>query len=243
MADFQPVFTATQTEEQTLVWPGLRRVLTTWKPALRGQVRSITGAGVEANITFTPNLFSLGEKTVSRLRDGMYGLWLPLGTHQVTFAAAGYQPFSTSVTVSAYDTPQALEVCLIPTFSAPTLSKSGTDRLGTLTSLTYTSPGDSGSPYLVCIALGTSPGLPVGCGRTLPLNGDALFIASLQPGSPILNGIGVLPGSAQVVAQLFIPPIPVLAGITVYAGGVTTAEDHPFSVKKFSPSVAITFLP
>ena len=242
MTSFQPVFTDTETEEQTRVWPGIRRVLTTWKPALRGRVRSITGVGVESNITFTPNLFSLGEKTVSRARDGMYGLWLPLGTHQVTFTAAGYQPFATSVTVSAYDQAQALDVCLIPLFTAPTLSKSGTDRLGTSTALTYTSPGDSGNVYLIGIALGTSPGIPVGCGRTLPLNGDPLFVTSLQPGSPIVNGIGVLPGSGQVIAQLLIPPIPALAGITVYAGGVTVADDHPFSVEKFSAAVPITFL-
>jgi hypothetical protein len=243
MAAFQPVFTDTVTEEQTRVWPGLRRVLTAWKPALRGRVRAITGQGVEATITFTPNLFSLGERTMSRARDGVYGLWLPLGTHQVTFTAAGYQPFTTSVTVSAYDTPQVIDVCLLPVFTAPTLSKSGSDRLGTITSLTYTSPGDAGAGYLVGIALGTSPGLPLGCGRTLPLNADALFIASLLPGSPIVNGTGTLPGSAQIVAQLFIPPIPALAGITVHAGGLTLASDYPFQVKKFSPAVAITFLP
>ena len=82
----------------------------------------------------------------------------------------------------------------------------------------------------------------MGCGRTLPLNGDPLFVTSLQPGSPIVNGIGVLPGSGQVIAQLLIPPIPALAGITVYAGGVTVADDHPFSVEKFSAAVPITFL-
>lgn len=243
MTSFQPAFTQVQTEEQTRVWPGLRRVLTTWRPAVRGRVRAVDGAPLESTITFTPNLFALGERTISRARDGVYGLWLPLGTHQVTFSATGYQPFLTSVTVSGYDQPQDLDVCLVPTWTEPTLSKSGSDRLGTITSLTYTSPGDGGDGYLIALALGSTPGIPLGCGRTLPLNGDALFLASLMPGSPIVNGIGTLPGNGQVVAQLFIPAIPALAGITVHTGGVTAADAFPFSVKKFSPSVAITFQP
>lgn len=242
MTSFQPAFTQVVTEE-TRVWPGLRQVLTAWKPALRGQVRSVTGAPLESTITFTPNLFNLGEQTVSRARDGVYGLWLPLGTHRVTFAATGYQSFATDITVSAYDQPQDLDVCLLPVQTDPTLAKSGSDRLGTVTTLTYTSPGDGGDTYLVGIALGTSPGIPLGCGRTLPLNGDALFVASLLPGSPIANGIGVLPGSGQIAAQLFIPAIPPLAGVTVHAGGVTVGTEFPFSVKKFSPALAITFLP
>ncbi|MEZ5966236.1 MAG: M14 family zinc carboxypeptidase [Planctomycetota bacterium] len=243
MTSFQPPFSSTQTEESTRVWPGVRRALTTWRPALRGRVRAVSGDPLETTITFTPSVFNMGEKTVSRARDGVYGLWLPLGTHQVTFTVSGYRPFTTSVTVSAYDQPQDLDVCLIPTWVDPTLAKAGSDRLGTVTSLTYTSPGDGGDAYFVAIALGTSPGIPLGCDRTVPLNGDPLFLASLQPGSPIANGIGVLPGSGQIVAQLFIPAIPALAGLTVHAGGVTMGDPFPFRVKKFSPSVAITFLP
>lgn len=239
---FQPAFTETQNEEAR-VWPGVRRVLTGWRPALRGQVRAVTGEPLEATITYTPNLFSMGEKTVSRARDGLYGLWLPLGTHQVTFAAQGFESRTVPVTVTAYDQPQQLDVCLVPVGQAPTLGKSGMDRIGTTTTLTYTSPGDAGRGYLIGIALGTVPGIPVGCGRTVPWNGDALFIASLQPGTPIVNGIGTLPGSAQVAAQLVIPPFPVLVGITVYAGGVTVGEEYPFSVKSFSSAVPITFQP
>src|SRR5690606_32221349 len=190
-----------------------RRVLTGWRPALRGQVRAVTGEPLEATITYTPNLFSMGEKTVSRARDGLYGLWLPLGTHQVTFAAQGFESRTVPVTVTAYDQPQQLDVCLVPVGQAPTLGKSGMDRIGTTTTLTYTSPGDAGRGYLIGIALGTVPGIPVGCGRTVPWNGDALFIASLQPGTPLVNGIGTLPGRAQVAAQLGIPPFPVRVGI------------------------------
>ena len=241
MTSFQPAFTSVVTEEQNLVWPGLRRALTTWRPGMRGVVRSITGQPVEATITYSPNLFNLGERSVSRGRDGLYKVWLPLGTHQVTFAATGYQSVTVPVTVTAYDQPVALDICMQPTSSVPTLAKSGTDRIGTITSLTYTSAGDAGAGYLLALALGATPGIPVGCGRTLPLNGDALFLASVQPGSPILNGIGTLPGSAQVAAQLVIPPIAALAGLTVYVGGVTTADDFPLSVKKFSASLPITF--
>lgn len=242
MTSFQPPFVDVVTEEATRVWPGLRAGLTTWQPALRGRVRSIFAEQpVEATISYTPNLFSHAEKLGSRARDGLYHVWLPLGTHQVTFSAPGFRPFTKAVTVSSYDQAQDLDVCLIPTWIDPTLGKSGTDRLGTITSLTYASPGDAGAGYLVGIALGANPGTPVGCGRTLPLNADPLLVASLQPGSPIINGIGVLPGAEQITAQLFIPPIPALVGITVYAGGITTADGYPYSVKKFSTSLPITF--
>ncbi len=242
MTSFQPAFSTVVTEEQTRVWPGVRAALTIWRPALRGRVRSIFAEQpLAATITYTPNQFSHAEALGSRARDGLYHAWLPLGTHQVTFSAPGYQPFTTTVNVTAYDQAQTLDVCLIPTWSTATLTKSGTDRIGTLTSLTYTSAGDAGDGYLVGIALGTTPGLPVGCGRTVPLNGDPLLVASLQAGSPIVNGIGVLPGAAQITAQLFIPPIQALVGITVHAGGITTADGYPFSVKKFSASVPITF--
>lgn len=243
MTAFQPAFSTVVTEEQTRVWPGVRRVLTAWRPGLRGVVRSITGQPLEATITYSPNLFSLGERSVSRARDGLYKVWLPLGTHQVTFAATGYQAVTVPVTVSAYDQPLVVDVCMQPVASVPTLSKSGTDQIGTITSLTYTSPGDAGSGYLLALALGTAPGIPVGCGRTLPLNGDALFLASVQPGSPILNGIGALSASAQASAQLVIPPIGALVGLTVHVGGVTTDDNFPLSVKKFSAPVAITFQP
>src|SRR5690606_26068597 len=82
---FQPAFTSTVAEEQR-VWPGLHQVLTAWRPAVRGHVRSIyRNEPVEAAITYAPNQFSQGEVTRTRSRDGRYGLWLPLGTWQVTF--------------------------------------------------------------------------------------------------------------------------------------------------------------
>ncbi|MCC6672081.1 MAG: hypothetical protein IT458_13545 [Planctomycetes bacterium] len=239
---FQPVFSVTQTEEAR-VWPGIRRALTAWRPAVRGHVRSVSGlAPLAATITFAPGLFSHGEQTVARARDGRFGLWLPLGTWQVTFTAAGHQPYTKTVTVSAYDTPQTLEVDLEPIWSAAALAKQGSDRVGTTTQLTYTSAGDGGEAYWVALSGGTTPGIPLN-NRTIPLNLDGILIASATPGAVLANNVGILPASGQAVAAFAIPPIPALAGITLYAGGITLGPGYASQVKKFSPALAIQIQP
>lgn len=110
---FQPDFTLTVTEEAR-VWPGVERALTGWRPAVRGHVTSSAGnQPLEADISFSPSFFSLGEQTKSRLRDGRYGLWLPLGSWNVTYSAPGHLPTTLPVTVTAYDQPVVLDVTLI----------------------------------------------------------------------------------------------------------------------------------
>src|SRR5262249_32326817 len=122
--DFQPAFTLTQAEE-VRVWPGTQRALESWQPALRGHVRSSQLQPLAATVTIAPNQFAHGEVTKSRARDGRYALWLPLGTWTVTWSAPGFQSRSTTVTVNAYDQPQALEVQLDPVWTPPTLVKPG----------------------------------------------------------------------------------------------------------------------
>ncbi|MEC9049151.1 MAG: M14 family zinc carboxypeptidase [Planctomycetota bacterium] len=110
---FQPDFALTVTEEAR-VWPGVERALTAWRPAVRGHVTSSAGnQPLEATITFSPSFFSLNEQTMSRVRDGRYGLWLPLGTWTVTYSAPGHLPATTQVTVTNYDQPVTNDVTLI----------------------------------------------------------------------------------------------------------------------------------
>ncbi len=109
---FQPTYAVTTTEEAR-VWPGIERALTVWRPARRGHVRSSLGnAPLAATITFTPNVFNHGEVTRSRSRDGRYGLWLPLGTWNVTYAAPGHTSQTVVVTVTSYDAPVVADVTL-----------------------------------------------------------------------------------------------------------------------------------
>jgi hypothetical protein len=116
---FQPAYAATLTEEAR-VWPGIQRAVTTYRPARRGHVRSSLGnAPLAATITYTPNVMNHGEVCRSRSRDGRYGLWLPLGSWIVTFAAPGHQSQTVPVTVSAYDSPVALDVTLQAGCSRP----------------------------------------------------------------------------------------------------------------------------
>lgn len=115
---FQPAYSATVTEEAR-VWPGVNRVLSAWRPALRGHVRSSLGnAPLAATITFTPNVFNHGEVTKSRGRDGRYGLWLPIGSWNVTFAAPNHLSQTIPVTVSTYDSPVTTEIVLQSTSCA-----------------------------------------------------------------------------------------------------------------------------
>ncbi|MCA8954098.1 MAG: hypothetical protein KDE27_31610 [Planctomycetes bacterium] len=109
---FQPPYSTTLVEEAR-VWPGIRRACTVWRPARRGHVRSSQGnAPLGATITYTPNVFNHGEVTRSRGRDGRYGLWLPLGSWSVTFAAPDHVSQTIPVTVTSYDSPVNLDVTL-----------------------------------------------------------------------------------------------------------------------------------
>lgn len=109
---FQPDFNLTIAEEAR-VWPGIEHALTNWSPALRGHVTSSAGGTpLEATITFSPNVFNHGELTKSRTRDGRYGLWLPLGSWNVTYSAPNHVDMTVAVTVTNYDQPVLQDIVL-----------------------------------------------------------------------------------------------------------------------------------
>lgn len=241
--DFQPVFTATQAEEAT-VWPGVRQAMTTWRPAVRGHVRSTLGsAPLVATITFTPNVFNHGEVTKSRARDGRYGLWLPLGSWNVTFAAAGHTSRTLPVTVASLNNPVVLDVLLETAGPTPTIVKAGSGSIGTSVTFTYTSPGDAGKQVLVGWSLGTQPGIPLGDQRVLPLNHDLLMDFALA-GNPVLAPTWTtLNGSAQAQSVLLIPNETWLIGITSYVAGITIDPAYQFTIKSWSQPVGVTIIP
>ncbi len=240
---FQPAYTDA-VSESARVWPGIKQALTSWRPAVRGHVTSIAGnQPVAATITYAPSPFSHGEKGGSRGRDGRYCLWLPIGTFQVTFTATGYQPVSRTMKVTSYDQPQTQDVLMVPTMPAAALQKSGSDRIGTTTQLTYNSPGDVGEIYWVVLTGGTSPGFPVGAGRVVPINPDAVFFASITPNVLLQNNTGRIPTGGKAVTSLPIPRLAGLVGIKVFACGITANKTWLKAVKNFSPAVPIQIMP
>jgi hypothetical protein len=241
--DFQPVFTATVAEEAT-VWPGVRQALTTWRPALRGHVRSALGsAPLAATITFTPNLFNHGEVTKSRASDGRYGLWLPVGAWNVTFAAPGHASRTLPVTVAALDSPVVLDVLLETSGPAATITKVGSGSIGTSVTFTYSSPGDAGKGVLVGWSLGTSPGIPLGGQRVLPLNHDFLMDLALG-GNPVLSPTWTtLNAAAQAQSVFLIPNEAWLVGITSFVAGITIDPGYQFTIKTWSQPLGVTIIP
>ncbi|MEM7199637.1 MAG: M14 family zinc carboxypeptidase [Planctomycetota bacterium] len=228
--------------EVARVWPGLRRAITTWEPAVRGHVRALgSGAPIAATIDLAPNPYQQGEVTNSRQRDGRYGLWLPLGTWDVRFAAPGFQPATRRVNVTAYDQAQALDVELAPVGAGgPTIALSGTPRLGQDLDITYTSPSDGGLVYWVPLSAGTSPGIPLGAAGTIPLNPDSVFFISVLVPSVVANNTGVLPASAQVTATFPIPTSVGLVGLTLYTGGITFNPGTVGGIKTWSSAASFT---
>ena len=241
--DFQPPFVDTIAEEAR-VWPGVREALTTWRPALRGHVRSALGsAPLEAVITFQPSVLLHGEVTRSRVRDGRYGLWLPVGSWTVTFSAAGHASRTLSVTVTTLDQPQLLDVHLEPAGSVPTMVRAGAGGIGTSVTFTYRSPGDSGKQVLFGWSLGTTPGIPLGGQRVLPLNHDFLFDAALV-GNPVLAPTwNVLDAASEAQCVLSIPADPWLVGIRSHVAGITVDPAFQHFIKCWSTPVAVTILP
>lgn len=240
---FQPPWADTVLEEAT-VWPGVRQALTTWRPALRGHVRSSLGsAPLASTITFAPNLMNHGEVTKSRLRDGRYGLWLPPGNWNVTFAAPGHQSRTVPVTVTGYDVPVELDVLLEPNGTAPSLTKVGTGSVGTAVTFTYVSPGDGGKQAFFGWSFGTSPGIDLGGLRVLPLNNDFLF-QNAWIGNPFLAPTWVtLDGSGAAQAVFSIPNLSWVVGLTTYVAGITFDLAFQYTIKTWSQPVGVTILP
>ena len=240
---FQPSWSSTVAEEVT-VWPGIRRVLTDWRPAVRGHVRSsLNNAPLLATITYSPNVFNHGETCESRARDGRYGLWLPLGSWNVTYAAPGHQSVTVPVSVTSYDNPTMTEVVLSPNGTAAVLSKTGAGNLGTNVNFTYTSPGDAGKLALFGWSLGTSPGINLGGTRVLPLNADFLFSAALSGNAFLAPTWVALNGSSQGNSTLMIPNAPYVLGFTTWFAGITFDPAYHAGVKTWSNAISVTPIP
>jgi hypothetical protein len=77
---------------------------------------------------------------------------------------------------------------------------------------------NAGRAYLLLAGFsGTSPGTVLPGGAVLPLNLDVLSSASINPafGSVFVDFVGALGADGAATAQLILPPVPSLPGLTL----------------------------
>tara|TARA_R110002096_G_scaffold400674_1_gene597319 strand:- start:5061 stop:6935 length:1875 start_codon:yes stop_codon:yes gene_type:complete len=124
----------------------------------------------------------------------------------------------------------------------PTLTAAGPAPLGGSATATLSVPGDEGLPYLMVLSFSATNGIPLGNGDVLPIDFDALTQITLNPFNPIFVGsIGTLDGAGLATATLNVPPVPLLAGLTVFVGAVTTdAPTFPIARTTLVNAVAIS---
>ncbi|MGE3174682.1 MAG: CRTAC1 family protein [Planctomycetota bacterium] len=104
----------------------------------------------------------------------------------------------------------------------PTFALLTPPRVGAVSNLLLSVPGDQGLPYLAGLAFASSPGIPLGDGRVLPLQPDQLTLFSLTPGNGVwFGGVGALDPLGYAVLTLAVPPLPTLSGLTVFATAAT----------------------
>jgi len=104
----------------------------------------------------------------------------------------------------------------------PALSLVGKTGIATF-DVVMASPYDAGKYYGIGAGVsGTSPGLPLAPGLTLPLNWDAITAFCLLNGGSIFNDpVGVLDPRGQGSLKVRGPEDPALRGVTVHFAGTT----------------------
>jgi enediyne biosynthesis protein E4 len=143
---------------------------------------------------------------------------------------SGHVQYLTNLSVN-----QILEV------EEPKIELSGPATVGGTTNLNMSVPGDEGLPYLLVLSLSNIP-QNLGGGVVLPVQIDGLTTLTMVAGNPVLpNTAGVVDPAGQASSSLSIPPLPWLAGLTIYATGVT-ADTPTFPVLRtvFPSALPIT---
>ncbi|MEC7725574.1 MAG: CRTAC1 family protein [Planctomycetota bacterium] len=160
----------------------------------RQYVRS--GAGFLSGNDPRPN-FGLGNQAQATLVEVVW----PCGQHQYLTNVAANQML---------------------TLVEPTISSTGPAPVGGSSTVTMSVPGDEGLPYMLLLSFSNQVGVALG-NQTLPIDFDALTAATLDPLNPFFVGsIGTVDANGDASATLNVPPIPLLSGLTLYAGGLTS---------------------
>ena len=110
---------------------------------------------------------------------------------------------------------------------------SGSLVLGQPFLMTVRSPFEPGLAYVTALALSTKPGIKLPDSRVFALNFDPLFVLSLDfPGF-----IGPLDAKGEARVTLWLPYLPWLKGIRIYAAALTADPQHATIVRQMTASV------
>jgi len=115
----------------------------------------------------------------------------------------------------------------------------GSTKIGQTALLDLTASRSAGRTYVVAAALGDHPGIPVKGPRTIPLNPDPLFFSAFALPAIFKNFVGNLDGSGRGQAQVAIPDVGAIVGMTFYCAFLTLDPAAPAAIRDISPSVAI----
>ncbi len=125
----------------------------------------------------------------------------------------------------------------------------GTPRIGQSITVKLSDHGNPNTPYIVLMSVtGTTPGIPIGDSRVIPLNYDGVFEGSLYfpTALGLQNSQSTLDNQGNAVASWSIPNLPLLAGLKVSFAFVTldlTQPQLPKLIKSISDSVTVTLVP
>jgi hypothetical protein len=131
----------------------------------------------------------------------------------------------------------------VPAPALATLTQQGPASIGFSFGLSLSSSTAPNAPYAIALALGSSPGIPLLDGRSIPLRPDALFWLSLAPGSNnFVHMTGTLDGqgNAPIWAVLLVPNNPALINATVFAAAVTFDPMLASGIGRISQALPIT---
>ncbi len=122
-----------------------------------------------------------------------------------------------------------------------TMTLGAAPAIGTTVPVLISSPTNPLWPYLAAFAAGTTPGIPTGDGRVVPLNPDWLLNLSLAP-SPLFLGLsGVLDATGSAVANIVVPGIPSLVGSSVFGAFIVVDVMASSELRVISPPLTVTF--
>ncbi len=197
-----------------------------------------------------PDVFLRDTVTATTLRLGIdgRGVGIPMGTGwwgSTLFVALSSDGStvafpSSSATLVEGDVNGACDVFV--NTAKPRLSAAGSVTKGGALVFTLDGPADAaGAPYILALSGATTPAIPLGAGRMLPLADDGILAASLTPGLAALVGFqGILGVGGGAAATLNVPNVAALSGVTFHAAAVVLDGGFAFGVRGLSTAHAFT---
>lgn len=119
----------------------------------------------------------------------------------------------------------------------------GRPFIGATRSIFLTAPSQPNAPYVLAASGSSTFGVPLGCGRTFPLDFDALTLQSLTATNVFHDFIGTLDVAGQAyIPSISVPVQPSLAGLQFELAFLTVDMTAPCAVGVISDAVSTTIL-